>query len=486
LQRIVENNVISKKRFLGDSKLDRNLASIKQERGMHLLSIGGSDAGISAALRAKECSPSTRVTVVVADRFPNFSICGLPFFLSGEVPDWQALAHRTIEEIEREGMHLRLNHRAIRIDPKGKTVAIMDKAQQVEQLEYDKLIIATGAASIQPPIEGLGLKGVFPLRWMGDAFAFEQYLTEHRPKSAAILGSGYISMEMADALTRRGLFVSVLARSGSVLKTVDSELGEMIRSELHKHGVRVIDRIAVTSIVQDGNGLLLKNDKEPVLKAELVLVAAGAQPETELARAAGVSLGGNGAIRVSPTMETNVPDIYAAGDCVETRHRLLRSPGYLPLGTTAHKQGRVAGENAAGGRAEFEGSLGTQVVKIFDLVVARTGLRDREAIREGFDPLTIDSESWDHKLYYPGATKIRIRITGDRKTHQLLGAQIVGSYGAEVSKRIDVFAAALFNGMMVEELDDLDLSYTPPLGSPWDPVQMAAHAWAKEQKLSKS
>jgi NADPH-dependent 2,4-dienoyl-CoA reductase/sulfur reductase-like enzyme len=178
-------------------------------------------------------------------------------------------------------------------------------------------------------------------------------------------------------------------------------------------------------------------------------------------------------------METNVPEIYAAGDCVETRHRLIKGPTYMPLGTTAHKQGRVAGENAAGGRTEFRGSLGTQVVKIFDLVVARTGLRDHEAMGEGFEPLTVQSESWDHKAYYPGATKVRIRITGDRKTHRLLGAQIVGSYRAEVSKRIDVFAAALFNGMMVEELDHLDLSYTPPLGSPWDPVHTAAHAWAK-------
>jgi NADPH-dependent 2,4-dienoyl-CoA reductase/sulfur reductase-like enzyme len=453
---------------------------------MHLLIIGGSDAGISAALRARECTSSARVTVLVGDRFPNFSICGLPFYLSGEVPDWRTLAHRTVEEIEREGIHLRLNHRAIRIDPKGKTVAIMDKAQQVDQFEYDKLIIATGAASIQPPIEGLGLKGVFPLRWMGDAFAFEQYLTEHRPKSAAVLGAGYISMEMADALTRRGLFVSVLARSGSILKTVDSELGEMIRSELHKHGVRVVDRVAVTSVEQEGKKLVLKNDGEPLLTADLVLVATGARPETELARAAGVSLGGNGAIQVSPAMETNISNIYAAGDCVETRHRLLRRPGYLPLGTTAYKQGRVAGENAVGGRSEFEGSLGTQVVKIFDLVVGRTGLRNQEAVHEGFDPLTVDSESWDHKAYYPGAKKLRIRITGDRKTHRLLGAQMVGRSGTEVSKRIDVFATALFNGMKVEDLNKLDLSYTPPLGSPWDPVQTAAQAWAREQAFSGS
>ena len=447
----------------------------------HLIIIGGSDAGISAALRAKECNPSARVTVLVADGFPNYSICGLPFFLSGEVPDWRTLAHRTIEEIEREGIHLRLNHRAIRIDFTSKLVTVMDHKQQSHHIEYDKLIIATGAASTKPPIEGLGLPGAFFLRWMGDAFAIEQYMTEHRPKSAAILGSGYISMEMADALTRRGISVTVLARSGSVLKTVDAEMGERIRSELRKHGVHVINQVAVTSIEQEGKGLVLKDGKAALLKAELVLVAAGARPDTELARSAGVSLGSNGAIRVSPAMETNVPDIYAAGDCVETRHRLYRGPAYLPLGTTAHKQGRIAGENAVGGRTEFEGSLGTQVVKIFDLVVARTGVRDQEAIREGFEPLTVESESWDHKAYYPGATKIRIRITGDLQTNRLLGGQIVGSYGAEVSKRIDVIAAALFNDMRVEDLNKLDLSYTPPLGSPWDPVQTAAQAWIKSK-----
>jgi len=375
-----------------------------------------------------------------------------------------------------------LNHRATSIDPVNRAVAAINENKQSRRIEYDKLIIATGAASIQPPIEGLGLNGVFPLRWMGDAFALAQYITEHRPKSAAVLGSGYISMEMADALTRRGISVTVLARSGSILKTVDAELGEMIRSELHKHGVRVMDRVAVTSIAQEGEALVLREQRELVLRAGMVLVATGARPETELARATGILLGMNGAIKVSPAMETNISDIYAAGDCVETRHRLIKGPTYMPLGTTAHKQGRVAGENAAGGRIGFEGCLGTQVVKIFDLVVARTGLRDQEAIREGFDPLTIDSESWDHKVYYPGATNLRIRITGDRKTDRLLGAQIVGSYGAEVAKRIDVFSTALFNEMKVEDLNKLDLSYTPPLGSPWDPIQIAAQAWTCKQE----
>jgi NADPH-dependent 2,4-dienoyl-CoA reductase/sulfur reductase-like enzyme len=177
-------------------------------------------------------------------------------------------------------------------------------------------------------------------------------------------------------------------------------------------------------------------------------------------------------------METNVPDVFAAGDCVETHHRMLNEPTYIPLGTTAHKQGRVAGENAVGGNSVFQGSLGTQVVKVFDLVVGRTGLREAEAAREGLSPTTREAVVWDHKNYYPGASELRIRTTGDARTGRLLGAQLLGRYGAEVSKRLDVFAMALFHGARVDALEQVDLSYTPPLASPWDAVQMATMEWA--------
>jgi NADPH-dependent 2,4-dienoyl-CoA reductase/sulfur reductase-like enzyme len=183
-------------------------------------------------------------------------------------------------------------------------------------------------------------------------------------------------------------------------------------------------------------------------------------------------------LRVGPRMETDVTDVFAAGDCVETRHRLLRDPTYIPLGTTAHKQGRVAGENAVGGNAVFQGSLGTQVVKVFDLVIGRTGLRDGEAVQAGLAPLTRETVVWDHKNYYPGASELRIRTTGDARTGRLLGAQLLGRYGAEVSKRLDIFAMALFHEARVDTLEHVDLSYTPPLASPWDAVQMATMEWA--------
>lgn len=208
-------------------------------------------------------------------------------------------------------------------------------------------------------------------------------------------------------------------------------------------------------------------------------MATGARPDVALAQAAGAELGAGGALAVARTMWTNLPDILAAGDCVHTWHALIGRHVYLPLGTTAHKQGRIAGENALGGERAFAGSIGSQVVKIFDLVVARTGLREAEAREAGFDPFTHEAEVDDHKAYYPGATPIRFRPTGDRATNRLLGAQVVGSYGAEVAKRVDVLATAIFHGMTVEGLTDLDLTYTPPLGSPWDSVQMAALAYGR-------
>jgi NADPH-dependent 2,4-dienoyl-CoA reductase/sulfur reductase-like enzyme len=213
-----------------------------------------------------------------------------------------------------------------------------------------------------------------------------------------------------------------------------------------------------------------------------VLTVIGARPETGLGAEAGVETGLNGAFKVNRRMETNLPNVFAAGDCVETWHRVTESHTYLPLGTTSHKQGRIAGENAVGGERIFQGSVGTQSVRLFDLVAARTGLHDADARAAGLESLSVDSEHWDHKVYYPGAKRMLIRVTGELETGRLLGAQIIGAYGTEVSKRVDIFAAALYQGMRVEDLNDLDLSYTPPLSSPWDPVQMAAQAWVAQRR----
>lgn len=305
----------------------------------------------------------------------------------------------------------------------------------------------------------------------------QRYLSEQAPRSAVIVGGGYIGLEMVDALTLRGIAVTLVEHGSSVLKTVDPSLGALVRANLEQHGVVVETGVGVQQITAQQGHLCVSGTGGFEVATDLVLVAVGVEPRAELAQAIGVDLGIQGAIQVSRSMETSLPTILAAGDCVETWHRLLQLPTYLPLGTTAHKQGRVAGEFAIGRSARFAGTLGTQVVKVFDQVVACTGLREDEARAAGFDPLTVSRTYWDHKMYYPGTQSVHLLLTGDGTTGRLLGVQMAGAVQTEVAKRIDVVATALFHEMTVEALSDLDLSYTPPLGSPWDPLQMGAQAW---------
>jgi NADPH-dependent 2,4-dienoyl-CoA reductase/sulfur reductase-like enzyme len=460
---------------------------------MHMVMIGGSDAGISAALRARELDPAADVTVVLEDAYPNFSICGIPYYLSGEVTPWTSLAHRSVADLEAAGMRLRLDTTARRIDVPGRKLVISSPDGGEELLGYDKLIVGTGAVPVRPPIAGLAGHGalgpddgVHLLHSMGDTFAVMATLEQAAPASAVIVGAGYIGLEMADALTVRGLRVTQMEQLPEVLPTVDPQLGALVHAELAAHGVEVLTSTTVHAInkaLPGGAGRLevwaTAADGTAVTRAaDMVLVVVGVRPETTLAAEAGAELGVKGAIVVDPGMRTGLPDVFAAGDCVITHHRLLGIT-YLPLGTTAHKQGRVAGENALGGDRQFAGSLGTQVVKIFDQAAARTGLRDHEARPARFDPVTVESQADDHKAYYPGSHRITMRVTGDRATGRLLGMQLFGHKNAEIAKRIDIAAAAIFHGMTVDGLSDLDLSYTPPLGSPWEAVQMGAQAWTR-------
>lgn len=458
----------------------------------HLIAIGGSDAGISAALRARELDPTTAVTVVVADAYPNFSICGIPYYISGEVTHWTNLAHRSAADLAATGMNVLTDTRATRIDPHAHTIDVIDPHGKTDRLPYDALVIGTGAVSVRPPITGLTgpdalgpHEGVHLLHSMGDTFAVMDSLQTRTPNTAVIIGAGYIGLEMAEALTTRGIHVTHIEALPEVLPTVDPELGALIHTELDRNGVEVLTDTAVTAITRTDTGALTvtatHHDETLTRTVDLVLVVVGVRPDTELAAAAGVQLGIKDTIVVDDAMRTNLPDIFAAGDCVHTHHRLLGTT-WLPLGTTAHKQGRTAGENALGGNARFAGSLGTQVVKVFDLVAARTGLREHEAhqANRGWTPTTTASAPDDHKAYYPGATPINIRITGDQPTGLLLGAQLVGHRSAEIAKRIDTYAAALFHTMTIDAINDLDLSYTPPLGSPWDAIQLAAQTWVRQ------
>ena len=316
---------------------------------------------------------------------------------------------------------------------------------------------------------------------MDDGIALRARLDARPPADAIVVGSGYIGVEMADALTRRGIHVTLAGRAASILPTIDHPQGGLLASEAERHGVEVMTGADIVRIEREGGRLAATTGDGRSVAGDIVVIGAGVSPDTELARAAGVSLGQRGAIRVDQHMRTDVPGISAAGDCVETWHAILEAPTYLPLGTTAHKQGRVAGRNVAGGDAVFPGSLGTQVVKVFDLAAARTGLSLVEAAAAGYAPLAVETVVPDHKAYYPGARDLHIRVVGDATTGRLLGAQIVGHWQAQVAKRIDVVAAAIHARLTVDDMLGLDLSYTPPLSAPWDPIQAAADAWVRDR-----
>ncbi len=459
-----------------------------------VIAVGGSDAGISAALRIRELEADAEVTVVVADAYPNFSICGIPYYVSGEVTDWRHLAHRTIAELTATGMALRLDTVARSIDVDRRQLAVSSGNGADEILTFDELIVGTGAVPVRPPITGLtgadalaAEDGVHLLHSMGDTFAVMRTLEERKPASAVIVGAGYIGLEMADALITRGLSVIQMEQLHEVLPTVDPAIGALVHQQLAEHGVDVRTNTTVASISRAAPGdagqlrvtANTPSHGELIVTVDMVLVVVGVRPDTELAASAGATLGHKGAIAVDRHMRTNLPHVFAAGDCVVTHHRLLGET-YLPLGTTAHKQGRIAGENALGGDRAFAGSLGTQVVKIFDHAVARTGLRDHEARAIELDALTVGTEADDHKAYYPGSHRIAMRLTGDRRTGRLLGLQLFGHKHAEIAKRVDIAAAAIFHGMTVDAISDLDLSYTPPLGSPWDAVQTAGQTWVRQ------
>jgi NADPH-dependent 2,4-dienoyl-CoA reductase/sulfur reductase-like enzyme len=450
---------------------------------LRLLIVGGSDAGISAGLRARQLDPTAEVTLVVADEYPNFSICGIPFWLSGEVADWRSLARRTRADLEASGIGLRLNTTAQRIDVDRREL-VVDGERGAETIAYDRLVVGTGAIPARPPIPGLELPGVQLLHSIGDAMAVQDRLGAHA-RSAVIVGAGYIGVEMADALTVRGLDVTLIEQASTALTTVDPELGSLVADELADRGVHCVFGVQVQRIERPEDRLVVQCTGETRAEGDVVLVLTGVVPDTALAHDAGGrwvcaarwrSIAG--CRPGCPTCGLRVTAPRPITGCLATT--CICRWAAPPISRAASP---VRTRSAAA--AEFAGTLGTQVVKVFDLAVAGTGLRESAATAEGFDPLTVQTVTDDHKAYYPGAHPLWLRVVGDRATGQLLGAQILGHVSGQVAKRIDTFATAIYNRMTVTELSALDLSYTPPLSAPWDPVQTAAQAWERAWRVDR-
>jgi NADPH-dependent 2,4-dienoyl-CoA reductase/sulfur reductase-like enzyme len=446
--------------------------------GERLIVIGGVAAGMSAASKAKRTNRDLDVTVYEKGGFVSYGSCGLPYYVAGVVRDHNELIARTPADFANRGIAVHVHHQVTEIDPARQTVRVvnLDSGQEWNE-PYDRLVIATGGRPAVPrDLPGQDLAGVFFMRTVEDGIAIREWLQTQWPQQVVIGGAGYIGMECAESFLSLGLEVTVVGRPPQVLKNFDPQMAQLVQEELESKGARLSLGNSLTAIEGDGRVRRVITN-EGAFEADLVLLALGVVPNSALAQAAGAALGVKGAIVTDAQMRTNLPNVYAAGDCAEAYHRVTGQGTYIPLGTTANKQGRVAGANVAGDQATFEGIVGTAVTKVCDVHAARTGLTEKQARDLGHQVNVTQIKAPSRAHYYPGREPVHVRLVADAGNGKLLGGQVIGREG--VAQRIDVLAAALHQGWTVEELARLDLAYAPPFSPVWDPLLVAANVALK-------
>lgn len=373
---------------------------------------------------------------------------------------------------EKHNIDARVHHRALALDLTKRTVRAenLETGKPLEE-PFDHLLIATGAQPVLPKIPGLNARGIYTLGTLQSGIEVRNAVDQEKPRRVVLVGAGYIGLEMAENLIRRGIEVHIVEKAPQVMSTIDADLAAFLAEELRKNGVQLFLEESLEGFeLEDGKVRAVITDRRR-LSADLVILGLGVRPNSRLAKEAGIPLGETGGIKVDEMMRTGAVGVWAAGNCTEAFHLVSRRPVAFALGTVANKQGRVAGINIAGGRAVFLGVVGTAMAKVFDWEVARTGLQEKEAKQAEISPLSVKIESRTRADYYPGAGKIFVKITFEQSSGRLLGGQIVGQEGA--GKRIDVLATALHAGLTLEEMINLDLGYSPPFSPAWDPLLIA-------------
>ena len=439
-----------------------------------LVVIGGDAAGMSAAATARRKRQDLDILVFEKGPYTSYSACGIPYYIGYVVQDFSSLIVRTPEQFKDDyAIDARIHHEVVEIDPKERRVRVSDRNSSKSSWEaYDQLLIATGAKAFCPAVPGSDAKGIYGVSTLQSGALVRQVIEEIKPKRAVVVGGGYIGLEMAEALVRRAIDVTLVQKSPQVMDTLDPDMGALVSDALREVGVTLYLNEALAGFeVGQGQITAVATDK-CTLPADIVILGMGVRPNSELAEAAGVPLGVKKAIKVNSRLQTPVAGIWAAGDCAESFHRVSLQPYHIALGTVANKQGRVAGINIGGDYATFPGVVGTAVSKICKYEVARTGLQEKEIKALGLEYVTATIESKTRAGYYPGAGIITVKLLAEKVSGRLLGGQIVGLEGA--AKRIDVLATALHAGFTVQDVIHLDLSYAPPYSPVWDPVQIAA------------
>ncbi|MER6490723.1 FAD-dependent oxidoreductase [Streptomyces griseorubiginosus] len=452
-----------------------------------LVVVGGDAAGMSAASQARRMKGPDELEIVAFERghFTSYSACGIPYWVGGDVEERDQLIARTPQEHRDRGIDLRLRTEVVAIDVDRQRVRARDLDSGDESwTSYDKLVIATGARPIRPDMPGVDAEGVHGVQTLDDGQALIDTLARTRGRRAVVVGAGYIGVEMAEALIKRGYEVTVVNRGREPMSTLDPDMGRLVHRAMEGLGITMVNDTEVTKVLTGEDGrvrAVVTEDAE--YPADVVVLGVGVCPETSLAKAAGLPLGGHGGLLTDLGMRVRGHEnIWAGGDCVEVLDLVSGQERHIPLGTHANKHGQIIGMNVGGGYATFPGVVGTAVSKVCDLEIARTGLREKDARRVGLQFESVTIESTSRAGYYPGASPMTVKMLAERRTGRLLGVQIVGREGA--GKRVDIAAVALTAGMTVERMTALDLGYAPPFSPVWDPVLVAARKAAAKVRAS--
>ena len=439
---------------------------------MKIIIVGGVAGGATAAARIRRLNEHAEIIIFERSGFISYANCGLPYYIGGVIEDKEDLTLQTPESFFRRfRIVAKVNHEVTDIDVQKKTVHVTDLKTGTSFTEtYDKLILSPGAKPILPDFYTENER-TFTLRTVEDTLKIRAFIEQKQPKTAVVIGGGFIGLEMAENLAELGIKTTIVQRSNHLLPTVDCDMASFIHANFRHHGVQLLLNVNTNKMSIAGEKVSLDFDNGSNISADMVVLAVGVTPENTLAKKIGLELGVKGAIKVNAKMETSIPDIYAVGDAVEVKHFITDKDSVISLAGPANKQGRIVADNICGLNSEYKGSQGSSVIKLFDMTVATTGINEQQSKANGIEYEKVILTQNSHAGYYPGATAMTFKLIFEKATYKILGAQIVGYDG--VDKRIDVIATAIRAGMKADELKDLDLAYAPPYSSAKDPVNMA-------------
>ncbi len=443
---------------------------------MKIIIIGGVAAGAKVAAKSRRTLPDSEIHIFTQDRHVSYSACGLPYYIQGNFEDWHKLIVRPKEEFEKVGIHIHTLNRVTKILPTDKRIFVRNlETGQEFFVSYDKLVIATGSAPYMPDFPKIDLKNIFTLRTLEDGIAIRDKMREEGINNITIIGGGYISIELMEAFVKNGKNVTLIERTHFILSSFDEDVSSHIQNYILENSnglVKIITNDVVSEFIGEGQirGVLTANGSG--FETDMAVICAGVRPVVDIAEAAGIELGITGAIKVNSRMETSIPDIYACGDCAEKINIVSNTPVWIPLGSTANKEGRVAAVNLCGGTEDFEGILGSSVTRYLDMNISMTGLSEKFAQKLGYDTVAVVLTKRDKAGYMPHVENITLKLIADRRSHRILGAQAIGSIDAD--KKINAISMGLMRRMTVENLLDVDLTYAPPFSTSEDILHSAA------------